>query len=103
MTTMTRVGGMVMALLAFSGDAAAARESPLADAVMRQDGTAARALLAAGADVNVAQPDGATALHWAVHWDDPELVDRLLRAGAAVNATNDLGVPPLWLASLNAS
>ena len=101
--TITRFGGMVMVLLAFSGNAAAARESRLADAVMRQDATAARALLAAGADVNAPQNDGATALHWAVHWDDQELVERLLRAGAAVNATNELGVPPLWLACLNAS
>ena len=101
--TTTRFVGTVMVLLAVSGNAEAAGESVLADAVMRQDATAVRALLGAGADVNVPQNDGATALHWAVHWDDVELVERLLRAGAAVNATNELGVPPLWLACLNAS
>ena len=58
-----------------------------------------RDLLTQGVDVNTAQPDGATALHWAAYWNDEETVDVLLRAGAAVNAKNELGATPLWLAS----
>jgi hypothetical protein len=32
-----------------------------------------------------AEADGSTALHWASLWDDLELADRLIRAGADVN------------------
>src|SRR5262245_46595914 len=41
-----------------------APSSKLADAVMKGDKAAVRALLAQKADVNAAQVDGATALHW---------------------------------------
>jgi ankyrin repeat protein len=53
--------------------------------------------------VNGRQPDGASALHWAAHWNDSRLVDRLLAAGAAVDAANDHGVTPLMLAVENAN
>ena len=80
-----------------------ADDHALADAVERQDGRAARTLLSQSVDVNAPQPDGATALHWAAHWNDLETAARLIEAGADVNATNDLGVAPLSLAALNAS
>ena len=51
-----------------------------------QDHAAVRALLDEGADVNAARADGVTALLWAVHWDDPAMVDLLLGAGANVKA-----------------
>ena len=51
------------------------------------------------ADVNIAQIDGTTALHWAVFHDDAEAVRLLVRARANVNAVNRYGVPPLALAS----
>ena len=44
--------------------------SDVADAVMRGDTAAVRALLAQKADVNAPQADGATALHWAVYRAD---------------------------------
>lgn len=47
--------------------------------------------------------DGTTALHWASYRDDLERADQLIRAGANVNAANDLGATPLWLASQNGS
>ena len=47
--------------------------------------------------------DGATALHWAAHLNDLETADLLIRAGAAVDATNDLGVTPLWVATTGGS
>jgi len=61
------------------------------------------AFLAAGADVNAAEPDGATALHWVSYHDEIETLDRLLAGGADANAVNDLGVSALWTASENGS
>ena len=61
------------------------------------------ALLKQKVDVNAAQGDGATALHWAAHWDDLQTAELLIRAGASVNAANDLGVTPFSLACLNGS
>ena len=58
-----------------------------------------RAALAAGADVNAPAADGATALHWAVYQEQPELVDLLLAAGAKADVANNLGVTPLHLAA----
>ena len=64
------------------------------------DAAAVRAALAAGSDVDARQPDGATALHWAVHREQAAIVDLLIRAGADVDAANDLAVTPLLLASV---
>src|SRR5436190_14306092 len=83
--------------------AAAPAEHRLADAVEQRDGRTVEALLARRADVNAPQPDGASALHWAAHYDDLALVRRLLGAGANPNAANDHGVTPLALACENAS
>src|SRR5688500_6798599 len=47
------------------------------------------------------EPDGTTPLHRAVHRNDLNAVDALIRAGADVNATNRYGVPPLSLAATN--
>jgi ankyrin repeat protein len=73
----------------------------LVEAVRSKDANAVRALLKSGIDVNAPQGDGATALHWAVHYDDIATADLLLRAGASTNAANDLGVTPLYLACTN--
>src|SRR4051794_9356664 len=70
----------------------AASDPRLADAVERRDHAAVEALLSQRVDVNAAQADGATALHWAAHWNDEETVERLIRAGANVNAVNENGV-----------
>ena len=58
-----------------------------------------RALLQKHVDVNAAEADGATALHWAVYHENDQLVELLLRAGANANAANDLAITPLYLAS----
>jgi ankyrin repeat protein len=66
-----------------------------ADAAQQRDKDALRALIKQHADVNAAQPDGTTALHWAAHWNDAELVSLLLRAGANARAVNRYGSTPL--------
>ena len=71
----------------------------LIDAVRSQDRARSFALIKQGVDVNAPQPDGATALHWAVHWEDAGLVDSLLAAKANANAINDLGVTPVVMAA----
>lgn len=72
----------------------------LARAAERGDRAAVRELIAQKADVNGAQPDGATALHWAVYRNDGEMIDTLLAAGAKVDVTNRNGISPLYMASL---
>jgi ankyrin repeat protein len=54
-------------------------------------------------NVNTPEPDGATALAWAAHWDDAATADVLIAAGADPNAANQLGITPLMLASVNGS
>jgi ankyrin repeat protein len=73
----------------------------LADAAMRKDISAVRALLQEKADVNAPQADGTTALEWAVRSDDLEMAQLLIRAGANVKTTNRLGVTSLELACIN--
>jgi ankyrin repeat protein len=80
---------------------AAPPDDRLVDAVEHRDTETALSLIAQHVNVNARQPDGTTALHWATHWDDVDMVDRLIRSGADVNAVNELGVPPLSLACTN--
>jgi len=91
------------AILALPGAASlsAADDLRLLEAVKHQDTAAARVLVQQRVDVDAAQPDGSTALHWAVHWEDVDTVDLLLRAGANVNAANDLSTTPLVMASMS--
>ena len=76
---------------------------PLVDAAKNADRSALQALIKQGTNVNAADADGTTALHWASYRDDGESADLLLRAGANVNAANDLGATPIWIASQNGS
>ena len=94
-------GSCLMALLTVANLAAAG--SDLADAVMNKNAATAKSLLSQKADVNAPQVDGATALHWAVKWDDAAMVDQLIKAGAKVNAANRFGATPMYLACVNGS
>lgn len=78
-------------------------KSDVADAAMRGDKVAVRNLLQQRANVNTPQPDGTTALHWAVQADDVELADVLIRAGAKISVANAAGATPMLMASLNGS
>src|SRR5437867_7191371 len=81
----------------------AAGTSSLIEAIKARDWVNAKTLLAAGADVSAAQPDGATALHWAAYQDSVELVDALLHKGAKPSAADEYGETPLNLACANGS
>jgi uncharacterized protein len=52
-------------------------------------------------DIRAVEPDGTTALHWAVRRDDLKTAQMLIRAGAKVDAATRYGVTPLYLAALN--
>ena len=82
---------------------AAAPDTRLAEAVKARNMTAARALLAQGASATTALGDGATALHWAAHWDDDAIAGLLLEAGAKADAADDHRITPLGLAATNGS
>src|SRR5215210_1894218 len=96
-----RMMGSGAALLLLSMVALNGAGSSVADAVMKGDQAALRALLEQKADVNAAQADGATALHWAVYRGDSATASVLIRAGANVKAANREGATPLSLASVN--
>src|SRR5262245_34408366 len=96
-------GLLAASLLVAAGASAATPDTRLVDAMARQNTKAVAALLKQRVDVNGRAADGATALHWAAHWDDFQAVDLLLKAGANVNATDDHGVSPLALACENVS
>jgi len=77
-----------------------ADSSAVADAAQAGDKAAVRALLRQAADVNAAQGDGMTALHWAAMKNDPDLAQTLLYASANVKATTRIGgYTPLILAA----
>ena len=86
-------------LLAAAAAAAAAAAVPLVDAAKAEDAAAVRALLEEQVDVNAAEVDGTTALHWAAYRGDPETARLLLAAGARTGVTNRYGVTPLALAA----
>jgi ankyrin repeat protein len=94
----------LLALVALTAGLNAAGEMvPLVEAAKRADRDEVRALIRQGVDVNRPEPDGTTALHWAIRADDEEMVRLLLRAGAKVMAQNRYGVKPLTLAATNGS
>jgi uncharacterized protein len=65
--------------------------SPVADAAMRGDREAVRALLKQGADANAPRGDGMTALHIAAQRGDADLAAMLIYAGANASAVTRIG------------
>src|SRR5262245_3560656 len=100
---MRTMRGMPLALALLLSTAGVAADLRLIQAVRKNDKESVQALLKQRVDVNAAQGDGATALHWAAHNDNMVIADMLLRAGARVNAANDTGATPLYAACTNRS
>lgn len=99
---MRRSSGVALVLLHFALCSAVSHaDAPLADALEKQDRAKLTALLKAGTDVNAAQADGMTALHWAAYHDDLPTATLLLKAGANAKAANRYDVTPLSLACTN--
>ncbi|MDZ7779030.1 MAG: ankyrin repeat domain-containing protein [Gemmatimonadota bacterium] len=78
-------------------------DAPIADAAQRGDLETVRSLVRSGADVNAAQGDGMTALHWAADRGNAELANLLIYAGANVEAGTRIGrYTPLHIAAREA-
>jgi ankyrin repeat protein len=83
---------------------AVATDAPVAEAAERGDVAAVKSLLKDGADVNAAQGDGMSALHWAAERGDGELASVLIYAGANIGAQTRIGqYTPLHLAGKSGS
>lgn len=91
-----------IALTTWTVIVAGQNNSRLAEVVRAGDTAAALELIKKVSGHSV-EPDGTTALHWAVQQDNSQLVRALLTAGAKVNAANRYGVTPLALAAINGS
>jgi uncharacterized protein len=83
------------------GLAATLGDSRLADAVMQQDTGAVSSLLKQHVDVNARQTDGSTALLWAAHYDNRELAQMLIAAGADPRIANRYNISPISEAATN--
>jgi ankyrin repeat protein len=91
----------VLALLALvPAWSATAQDESLIAATLRSDLAAAESALAGGADVDTQDVDGSTALLYAAHAANAELVQALLAAGADANIANRYGLAPLHEASM---
>jgi ankyrin repeat protein len=98
------MAGFWVLLAALAAPAVAAEpDLRLIDAVAAQDAAAVAALLKQKVNVNTARVDGVTALLWAAHFNNLDLVNQLLAAGAKPDLADDHGVTPLARAAENAN
>jgi ankyrin repeat protein len=101
-----RNGRRLLTIVGFAALASAAStpKAPIADAAMQGDVATVRKLIAEGVNVNAAQGDGMTALHWAAERGDSVMTIMLLRAHANVKAVTRIGnYTPLHIASKSGS
>ena len=103
MTRGKLISGLCLGLIGFvylTALMVAATDTQVADAAMKGNKEAVRSLIKQAADVNAAQGDGMTALHWAALNGDVEIAKMLLYAGANLKATTRLGAyTPLSMAA----
>ena len=78
---------------------AQAENPELIETAKYSNAEAVQLLLKGGADPDLRQTDGATALHWATYRENLEMVNSLIAAGANVNAVNRLNASSLYLAA----
>ncbi len=98
--TMSLIGIIAVTAMIVAG----AEDVRVANAAMKGDREAVRSLLKEAADVNAAQGDGMTALHWAAMNNDVEMTQMLLYAGANVRAATRIGgYTPLFMAAKSGS
>ena len=93
--TARRLGAFLVVLLAAGTVQAADADLRLVTALRNRDAAAVRTLLKQRPDVNAADVEGMTPLHWAAHWDDLATVKQLLAMGASPKVANRYGVTPL--------
>src|SRR5262249_32894782 len=94
--------GRLAAGLVLSTTILLAADTRLSEAAMNGDLVTVRSLLAQKADINGAQGDGSTALHWAACHDNVDMLKLLLPAGADVKpATREGAITPLFMACTN--
>jgi len=93
----------VSALATGSGYAATLGTMSVAAAAQAGSRDKVQELLKQHADVNGAEADGTTALHWAARNDDVGMARLLIAAGANVKAADRYGITPLTLAATNGS
>jgi len=104
MTLSWSIAAWILLLAGTTVGASERNDVAVAEAALRSDLATLRTLLQQGVDVNSAQGDGMTALHWAARNNDVETAEMLLYAGANVGATTRLGAyTPLLIAARNGS
>src|SRR5438105_1163677 len=98
----TSMAGLCMLLLCVVTLAASTGDVQLPTAAMQNDIQLVRSLLQQKVDVNAAQADGMTALHWAAYKDNLDIARLLIAAGADVKRVSRIGaITPLFMAANN--
>ncbi|MBI2149564.1 MAG: ankyrin repeat domain-containing protein [Acidobacteria bacterium] len=99
-TRLAWLAAAVTAVCVAAFSVAAAAKTTLVDAAESGDRVTALRLLAERADPNALGADGTTAVMWAAHNDDLELVRALVKAGANVKLKNQFGTSALTEAAI---
>ena len=96
------LSAMLAATLLADSSVQGSQDTRLANLAMKGDRAGALALIKQKVNVNVAQGDGMTALHWAAMKNDLALTEALLAAGADVKLTTRVeALTPLLVAANN--
>ena len=101
MRVTTRWQRLIPAALAVVFMGAGGERPPLVAAAKNASRDNLRALIQQGANVNAAEADGTTALHWAARRDDVATAELLIRAGAKLDVATRYGVTPMYLAAVS--
>ncbi len=75
--------------------------TPLMAAVYRNNNDIAKMLLDSGADVNITDAKGTTALHYAIKFKNADLIKVLVNNGADINLKDNKGLSPLDYAKID--